>query len=188
MVDDKETAFTSAPTAPGPRSPATDKWTVEKLAAGGDYIDVRTLQRRGMLSDRWVMFVPMLGWRGIVKVQASRHLVVVELQSGYPGPALIWAARDRGCTAPAGDGWHDCSRVWPVITAVTASTIPDAPANARARQADFISRRVSCGCSLGALLRPSATRRQRLGGPTPHELDTSVGLPRSIEQWRRFRR
>ncbi len=73
---------------------------------------------------------------------------------GLVDPAASGRFAARGSTAHVGDGWHDCSRDWPVITAVTASTIPDTPANARARQADFISRRVSCGCSLGALLRP----------------------------------
>src|SRR5580704_10837550 len=53
-------------------------WTVESIAADRNYIDVLTLYRRSLLTDSWVCFVPMLGWRGVAKVRASRYLVVVE--------------------------------------------------------------------------------------------------------------
>jgi hypothetical protein len=54
--------------------------TVEKLAADYDYIDVRTLHRRGMLSDSWVTFVPMLRWPSVIKIRAARYLVLVEFR------------------------------------------------------------------------------------------------------------
>jgi hypothetical protein len=56
------------------------QWTIEKMAADYDYIDVRTLQRAGLLGDGWVSYVPMLRCPGIVKIRAARHLVVLELR------------------------------------------------------------------------------------------------------------
>lgn len=56
------------------------KLTVEKLGAGADNIDVHTLHHRGMLTDRWISFVPILGWPRIAKIRAARHLVVLDLR------------------------------------------------------------------------------------------------------------
>ena len=52
--------------------------TVEKLAADYDYIDVSMLRRRGMLTDSWVTLVPLLRWKRIVKIRATRYLVSIE--------------------------------------------------------------------------------------------------------------
>ena len=54
------------------------KWTVESIAADYNYIDVLTLYRRGLLANSWVSFVPILRWPGVIKIRASRYLVVVE--------------------------------------------------------------------------------------------------------------
>jgi hypothetical protein len=62
------------------RNSRSRKWTVEKLAAGYDFIDVQRLHRRGMLSDHWVTFTPMLGSPSIVKIRAARYAVVLELR------------------------------------------------------------------------------------------------------------
>ena len=61
-----------------PRRGLRSNWTVESIAADRNYIDVLTLYRRRLLTDSRVSFVPMIGWRGVAKVHASRYLVVVE--------------------------------------------------------------------------------------------------------------
>jgi hypothetical protein len=61
-----------------PSIPFHPRSTVERLASDHDYIDVRMLHRRGALTDSWVTFAPMLGWRGIGKIHASQYLVLVE--------------------------------------------------------------------------------------------------------------
>jgi len=58
-----------------PREGLRSNWTVESIAADRNYIDVLTLYRRRLLTDSWVSFVPMLGWRGVAKVHASRYSV-----------------------------------------------------------------------------------------------------------------
>jgi hypothetical protein len=54
------------------------KWTVEKLAAHQNCIDVLKFNRRSLLTDCWISFVPLLGWRGVAKIHASRYSVLVE--------------------------------------------------------------------------------------------------------------
>ena len=54
------------------------EWTVEKLAADYNYIDVLWFYRLGLLANSWVSFVPMLRWPGVSKIRASRYLVLVE--------------------------------------------------------------------------------------------------------------
>jgi hypothetical protein len=93
------------------------KLTIEKLAVDYDYIDVLWFYRRGLLADNWVSFVPMLRWRQVSKIRASRYLILVEWRD-RPDPqqirvswtSAIWAARDRGSTAHAGGGRPDYSR------------------------------------------------------------------------------
>jgi hypothetical protein len=54
------------------------KWTVEKLATRQNCIDVLKFNRRSLLTDRWISFVPLLGWRGVAKIHTSRYFVLVE--------------------------------------------------------------------------------------------------------------
>lgn len=62
------------------RNVRNTQWTVEKIAADYDYIDVRTLRRAGILTDTWVTYLPMLRWPGIVKIRAARYLILLELR------------------------------------------------------------------------------------------------------------
>jgi hypothetical protein len=48
------------------------KWTVEKLAADYDYIDVLWFYRLGLLANNWVSLVPMLRWPRVSKI--ASHL------------------------------------------------------------------------------------------------------------------
>jgi hypothetical protein len=70
------------------------KWTVEKLAADYDYIDVHWIYRLGLLADNWVTFVPMLRWQRVSKIRASRYLVLVEWRD-RPSPQQIRISRTR---------------------------------------------------------------------------------------------
>lgn len=54
------------------------KWTVERLAADYDYIDVLWFYRLGLLANNRGSFVPMLRWPRVSKIRASRYLVLVE--------------------------------------------------------------------------------------------------------------
>ena len=82
------------------------KWTVESMAADYNYIDMLTLYRRGLLADHWISFVPMLGWPGVVKICASRYLILVEW-SDRPDPQQIrvsWTQCHLGGARP----WLHC--------------------------------------------------------------------------------
>ena len=52
------------------------KRTVESMAADYNYIEALTLYRRGLLANSRVSFVPILRWPGVIKIRASRHLVL----------------------------------------------------------------------------------------------------------------
>jgi hypothetical protein len=82
------------------------KWTVEKLAADYNYIDVHTLHRRGLLADSCVWFVPMLRWPGVSKIRTSRYLVLVEWHD-RPDPQqirVLWTRCHLGGARP----WIHC--------------------------------------------------------------------------------
>jgi hypothetical protein len=64
------------------------KWTVEKLAADYDYIDVLWFYRLGLLANNWGSFVPMLRWPQVSKIRASRYLILVEWHD-RPDPQQI---------------------------------------------------------------------------------------------------
>ncbi len=56
-----------------------DRSTVEKLAV--DCLDVRELQRAGILQDVWVTLRPQFRWPRIVKMRAARYLIQLELRN-----------------------------------------------------------------------------------------------------------
>jgi hypothetical protein len=64
------------------------KWTVEKLAADYDYIDVLWFYRRGLLANNWVSLVPMLRCPRVSKIRASRYLALAEWHD-RPDPQQI---------------------------------------------------------------------------------------------------
>ncbi len=59
---------------------AKQSWTVEKQAADCDYLDVRTLQRAGILTDTWRAWSPAMCWPGIVNIRSCRYLILLELR------------------------------------------------------------------------------------------------------------
>jgi hypothetical protein len=81
-------------------------WTVEKLGAGYDYIDVRMLHRNGMLTDTWVALVPLLRWPRVAKIRAAQCLVLVEWRD-RPDPQQIRVSWTR-CHFGGSRPWLHC--------------------------------------------------------------------------------
>jgi hypothetical protein len=53
--------------------------TLEKLAT--DCLDVRELQRFGILEGPWVIFEPLLRWPDIERIRAARYLIQLQLRN-----------------------------------------------------------------------------------------------------------
>ena len=82
------------------------KWTVERLAADYDYIDVLWFYRLGLLANNRGSFVPMLRWPRVSKIRASRYLVLVEWHDRQDPQQIrvSWTACHLGGSRP----WLHC--------------------------------------------------------------------------------
>jgi|ERR1700730_696513 hypothetical protein len=135
------------------------KWTVEKLAADYDYIDVLWFYVSACSQIIGCLWCQCSAGRGCPR-SAPRDIRSLcngttdqtPSKSGSRGRGAIWAARGRGSTAHAGDGWPDCSKDWPAITAGSVSIIPATPAKPKAGKADCILRLASCDYASAGLL------------------------------------
>jgi hypothetical protein len=78
--------------------------TVEKL--GEDSIDVRELQRFGILDGPWVTLRPLARWPGIAKMRAAKYRVLIELihQVVPQQVRVTWTRCHYGGTRP----WLHC--------------------------------------------------------------------------------
>jgi hypothetical protein len=78
--------------------------TIEKLAT--DCLDVRDLQRAGLLQGPWVIFEPFLRWPNIQRIRAARYLILLELRNKVvPQQVLVsWTRCHFGGARP----WLHC--------------------------------------------------------------------------------
>lgn len=81
-----------------------DRLTVEKLAA--DCLDVRELQRAGILGNNWIVLRPSLRWPRIVQMRAARYLVQLQLrnQAVHQQIRVSWTLCNFGGARP----WLHC--------------------------------------------------------------------------------
>jgi hypothetical protein len=81
-----------------------ERLTVERL--GRDALDVRELQRAGLLSDDWVTLRPSLRWPRIATMRLARYRILLELtnQSVPQGIRVSWTRCHFGGFRP----WLHC--------------------------------------------------------------------------------
>jgi hypothetical protein len=81
-----------------------DRLTVEKL--GVDCLDVRELQRAGILGDTWAALRPSLRWPRIEQMRAARYLIQLELhdQATLQQIGVSWTRCHYGGARP----WLHC--------------------------------------------------------------------------------
>lgn len=78
--------------------------TVEELSA--DCLDIRELQRAGILGDAWISLRPSLRWPRIVQMRAGRFLIQLELrnQAVHQQIKVSWTQCHYGGARP----WLHC--------------------------------------------------------------------------------
>jgi hypothetical protein len=78
--------------------------TIEKLTF--DCLDVPDLQKRGLFTDDWLIFRPMLGWPGIKQMRVAKFVIYLDLR-GHTEPQRIrvsWTKPHYGGERP----WMHC--------------------------------------------------------------------------------
>ena len=81
-----------------------NRLTVEELAK--DTLDVRELNRAGLLTDDWITLRPSLRWPGIATMRLARYRILLELrnQSVPQGIRVSWTRCHFGGFRP----WLHC--------------------------------------------------------------------------------
>ena len=88
----------------GPSSVKGNRLTVEKLA--NDTLDVRELNRAGLLAGGWITLRPSFRWPRITTMRVARYQILVELrnQSSPQGIRVSWTR----CHYGGGRPWLHC--------------------------------------------------------------------------------